>query len=73
MSRPWPKGAQGGVSAGLVAGKLGVRGTMLAGKIAVNSPGFAWRSAGKIRSFVHLTALRAEAALDPVAPHTKAG
>ena len=65
-------GTKGGVSAGLAAGKLGVKGTVLAGKIAANAPGYAWRSAGKIRSFVKLAAVRAEAALDPVAPKTKA-
>lgn len=65
-------GTRGGVAAGLAAGKIGVRGTILAGKIAANAPGYAWRSAGRIRSFVKLTALRAEATLDPVAPKTKA-
>ena len=65
-------GTKGGVSAGLAAGKLGVKGTVMAGKIAANAPGYAWRSAGKIRSFVKLAAVRAEAALDPVAPKTKA-
>jgi hypothetical protein len=65
-------GTKEGVSAGLAAGKLGVKGTVLAGRIAVNAPGYAWRSAGKIRSFVKLTAVRAEAVFDPVAPKTKA-
>ena len=64
-------GHQGWLRAGVAAGELAVRGTILAGNVVVGAPTYAWRSAGKIRSFVHLATVQAEAALDPVAPKTR--
>ena len=64
-------GIKGGVRAGVAAGEIAVRGTILAGNVVVGAPTYAWRSAGKIRSFVHLATVQAEAALDPVAPKTR--
>ena len=44
---------------------------MLAGKTAASAPGYVWRTTGRIRSFVKLVSVQAEAALDPVAPKGK--
>jgi len=65
------QGVKGGARAGLAAGDLVVKGTMTAGRVAAAAPLYAWRSAGKIRSFVHLATVRAEATFDPVAPKTR--
>ena len=60
-----------GLGAGAAATRLGVKGTVLAGKTAASAPGYVWRTTGRIRSFVKLVTVRAEAALDPVAPKLK--
>jgi len=62
-----------GLGAGAAATRLGVKGTVLAGKTAASAPGYVWRTTGRIRSFVKLVTVRAEAALDPVAPKRKRG
>ena len=64
-------GIKGGVRAGVAAGEIAVRGTVLAGNVVAGAPTYAWRSASKVRSFVRLAAVQAEAALDPVAPKTR--
>jgi hypothetical protein len=60
-----------GLGASVAATKLGVKGTVLAGKTAASAPGYVWRTTGRIRSFVKLVSVQAEAALDPVAPKLK--
>ena len=60
-----------GLGAGVAATRLGVKGTVLAGKTAASAPGYVWRTTGRIRSFVKLVTVQAEAALDPVAPKVK--
>ena len=60
-----------GLGAGAAATRLGVKGTVLAGKTAASAPGYVWRTTGRIRSFVKLVTVQAEAALDPVAPKVK--
>ena len=60
-----------GLGAGMAATRLGVKGTVLAGKTAASAPGYVWRTTGRIRSFVKLVTVQAEAALDPVAPKLK--
>lgn len=60
-----------GLGAGAAATRLGVKGTVLAGKTAASAPGYVWRTTGRIRSFVKLVTVQAEAALDPVAPKLK--
>ena len=64
-------GIKGGVRAGVAAGEIAVRGTVLAGNVVAGAPTYAWQSASKVRSFVRLAAVQAEAALDPVAPKTR--